>query len=384
MGKYAIVAIGYNRADSMQRLLKSLSKVEYDGDDVSLIISIDNSGTDFVEKCADKFVWDFGEKIVKTYPERLGLRNHILSCGNFLKDYDAIAVFEDDIVAAPGFYTYMKETVAKYESDDRIAGISLYNHLWNVNVKLPFQPQLSPYDVYFLQFAQSWGQIWMKNQWFEFVDWYNSNSEEFTSQENIPDFVSGWPKTSWLKYHIKYCIEKNKFFVYPYTAFSTCFSDVGEHCSEKNTCLQVPMMQGVKKGFVLPDLDDEFVIKYDSFFERIMKDDINGINPEEYCMDLYGSRKGYLGKRYVVTKKSLPYKAIKSFSLDLKPHEENISQAVLGEELFLYDLMEAAEAPKTELVEFLYYFRLYGRSRELGRYVLNRMLQKLRRKIYKK
>ena len=161
MGKYAIVAIGYNRADSMQRLLNSLSKVEYDGDDVSIIISIDNSGTDFVEKCADKFVWDFGEKIVKTYPERLGLRNHILSCGNFLKDYDAMAVFEDDIVVAPGFYMYMKETVAKYESDDRIAGISLYNHLWNVNAKLPFQPQCSPYDVYFLQFAQSWGQIWM-------------------------------------------------------------------------------------------------------------------------------------------------------------------------------------------------------------------------------
>lgn len=362
----------------MQRLLESLSKAEYGQDKVSLIISIDNSGTDDVEKCAQEFHWAYGEKQIKTYAERLGLRKHILSCGELLKEYDAIAVFEDDIIAAPGFYIYMKETVAKYQNDDRIAGISLYNHLWNVNVGLSFQPQYSPYDVYFLQFAQSWGQIWMKKQWFDFIEWYKFNSEEFIPQENIPDFVSSWPKTSWLKYHIKYCIEKNKFFVYPYIAYSTCFSDVGEHCKIKNTCQQIPMMSGVKKNFYLPDIDAEYTIKYDAFFERIIEKNIGDIKIENCCVDLYGSRNGYLGKRYVVSSKSLPYKVVKGFSLELKPHEENLIQEILGDELYLYDTTEEAKTPIMSKNLFDYYYRLYGRKKELVKYILECTVEKFK------
>ena len=74
MKKLAILAIGYNRVDSISRLLESLNVANYGGDQVPLIISIDNSGSDDVEKYANQFLWKHGEKIVKTYPERLGLR----------------------------------------------------------------------------------------------------------------------------------------------------------------------------------------------------------------------------------------------------------------------------------------------------------------------
>ena len=384
MSQYAIVAIGYNRAESMQRLLNSLSKAYYGNDQVTLIISIDNSGTDSVEMCAKKFQWKYGEKRIVTYPERQGLRKHILHCGEFVKDYDAIAVFEDDVVAAPGFYQYMKETVDKYQSDDRIAGISLYNHRWNVNVNRPFEAAYSKYDVYLLQFAQSWGQIWMKKQWIAFSEWYETNNEEFAPQNNIPSFVSGWPKTSWLKYHIKYCIETHKFFIYPYKSLSTCYSDIGEHCEVKDTHLQVPMLTDVKSGYCLPDLCDKDVVAYDAFFERIAPDCtfVNGIKSDEICFDLYGSKTSFDGKEYLISKKSLPYRVIKQYGLELRPHEENVQQEVSGDKIFLYSLKETDTVKKkinmrkNKVADFRYAFRLYGKTASLCSLILDTVKEK--------
>ena len=127
----------------------------------------------------------------------------------YLNEYDAISVLEDDIIVSPGYYQYMKQAVKCYKENMDIAGISLYSHKMNVNVDLPFVPEPDGYDVFFMQFAQSWGQIWMREQWFAFREWYLTHAEEPVAANNVPGFVSGWPKTSWLKYHIKYCIEKN-------------------------------------------------------------------------------------------------------------------------------------------------------------------------------
>ena len=52
----------------MQRLLNSLSQGIYGNDKITLIISIDNSGTDEVKKCADIFFWKFGEKKIVVQP----------------------------------------------------------------------------------------------------------------------------------------------------------------------------------------------------------------------------------------------------------------------------------------------------------------------------
>ena len=47
--KKAIIIIGYKRRDSIERLLRSLERANYDGDTVDLVFSIDNSGTRIVE-----------------------------------------------------------------------------------------------------------------------------------------------------------------------------------------------------------------------------------------------------------------------------------------------------------------------------------------------
>lgn len=384
MGNYALVAIGYCRVHSMKRLLNSLETACYDSDDVTLIISIDYSGEHDVEQYAEMFEWTHGEKKVITYPKRQGLRKHILQCGNFVKAYDAIAVFEDDIIAAPGFYQYMKAAVETYKEDDRVAGISLYNHLWNVNVNAPFEPAYSGYDVYFLQYAQSWGQIWMKKQWLEFADWYRSHKEEVKPQENIPSFVSSWPKTSWLKYHIKYCIEKNKYFVYPYHALTTCYSDVGEHCKEKDTCMQIPMQTGILYQYRLPLFDDAYVIRYDAFFERILDKTIHTKwNINDICIDLYGSKIGFEHKRYVLTLRKLPYIAVKEYALELRPHEMNFINDISGNDIKLYDTTQKSRNidKVDEIAIFKYRFRLYLQAKLIVKCAFREIIDYIKRKL---
>ena len=41
MGTIALVAVGYNRPDSIEQLLQSLLRAEYENDRVDLVISLD-------------------------------------------------------------------------------------------------------------------------------------------------------------------------------------------------------------------------------------------------------------------------------------------------------------------------------------------------------
>lgn len=384
MNNYAIIVVAYNRVESLKRLLASLNNAEYFGESVPLIISIDHSGENDVEMFANEFHWLHGEKTVRTFSQRQGLRNHILKCGEYLQEFEAIAVLEDDVVVAPGFYAYLKSSVAAYQDDEHIAGISLYNHLWNVNANLPFQPAYSKYDVYFLQYAQSWGQIWMRKQWNDFMDWYRDNHSGFPEDPDIPAFVLSWPESSWLKYHIKYCIKKNKFFAYPYKALSTCFSDVGTHCQQKNTLYQVPMPEDIQTDYRLPAFSN-CPVRYDAFFERIWnKPCIANIKPEDLCMDLYGSRPVMPGKkRFLLSTASYPYKILSAYALERRPQEVNIIEGIQGDDIYLYDTKYVEKSKRKNsnaTSSFIYRFRLYNVFHKVIRYVIDKIRVRLLRR----
>ena len=88
MNKIAIIAVTYNRIDSLTRLLKSLENAEYGDERPTLIISIDKSKTDAVEKFADDYHWPHGERIVRKHEKNLGLRNHMMSLGEWFEKFD--------------------------------------------------------------------------------------------------------------------------------------------------------------------------------------------------------------------------------------------------------------------------------------------------------
>ncbi len=329
--KIAICAICYNRLNSLKRLLGSLEKAYYD-EPVTLIISIDKSNTTEIEEFADLYKWTKGELRVIKHEKNLGLRNHILSCGEHLHEFDAIIVLEDDVYVTPSFYFYSRECVEQYYTDSNIAGISLFNYPLNYHCNLPFMPMHSDSDVFLFQSACSWGQVWMKQQWFDFMNWYKNHSEEFSKQPHLPDSICSWPKSSWLKYHTKYCIETNKYFIFPYTSLTTCFCDVGTHATKKQTHTQSIMVYGEKKHFNLNP-----TIKYDVFFEAESIYAHFGLSKDNLCVDLFGEKKNREKRRYYLTRKQLPYRVIKSYALDFKPWELNVLNDLEGHEIFLYD-----------------------------------------------
>ena len=216
--KITIVVIGYNRIDSINRLLMSLSKAYYLDDRVDLIISLDRCDkTESFIKELEKYNWKYGSKKIRSFEKRLGLRNHVIECGKLVEGYDAIIVLEDDLLVSPYFYSYVKQTLKKYGEDDHIAGISLYKNELNNGVNLPFVPSNNGYDVFMMQLSQSWGQCWTKKMWNEFYEWYQENCErDLKKIKNLPSYISSWDERSWLKYHMAYTVENNKYHIYPY------------------------------------------------------------------------------------------------------------------------------------------------------------------------
>ncbi len=335
MQKIAITLIAYNRTTSLSRLLSSLCNAHYDGDEVPLFISIDKSNTDKVEKFAEDFQWTFGEKTVVKHDTNIGLRRHILEQGRLLKKFDAIVVLEDDVIVSPDFWNYTKQTVEKYHNCNDIAGISLYSYAVNYHERHPFIPLHDGNDVFFMNCAMSWGQIWMRNQWHAFMAWYEKNTNT-PFGNHLPNSISSWSEKSWLKYHMRYCIEENKYFVFPYVSYSTNYSDVGTHMTKEDSIFQVPILQGRREDLRLPDLSDK-AIRYDGFFENKTLYSSLGLQEDACCLDLNRTNTNKTGKRYWLSTRLLPYKVITSYSCACRPIEQNVLSGNTGSGIFLYD-----------------------------------------------
>lgn len=333
-----ILVIACNRLKSLERLIHTLENSYYENENVDLIISIDKSDTTEVSTFAQNYVWNHGKYKVIIQKEKLGLRKHVLSCGDYSQYYDGLVVLEDDISVSPNFFFYAKACIKKYKDDDRIAGISLYNFPLSYVSSFPFTPLASDSDVFFMQVAQSWGQIWMPKQWKEFRNWYETHKDEdFNTIGNIPKPLHFWPESSWLKYHMWYCIDQSKYFVYPYNALSTNNSESGIHNALQNTFFQSNLCFLKKTNYVLKDFDEQDVVKYNGFFYPFFLGHFLGISESELLVDFWGVYDNTNEKKYLLTTQKWPYKIVKSYALQYKPIELNIMMNAEGESIFLYD-----------------------------------------------
>lgn len=350
----AIVVIAYNRDRSLARLLDSIGNAYIDKD-TTLIVSIDKSNNPLVAKVANDYDWKYGKKEVVCHKKNLGLRKHILGSGKYLDNYDAIIILEDDIIVSRYFYLYAMLTVHQYYKDRNIAGISLYGFQTVYHNFKPFIPQKNIFDVYFMQNAQSWGQIWMREQWWEFMEWYRNNNGDFGEQPHLPKSICSWKKSSWLKYHTKYCIESGKFFVYPYTSFSSNACESGTHASFSTPLFEVPLREFEMSNFKLPKYGDD-VVEYDSFFENNQIYKSLGINSQNLCVDLNGLKGNREEKRFWLTTRAEKYKVLKSFGLSMRPVENNVFYDIEGNDIFLYDISVPGDMPVADNRKSFYYF----------------------------
>jgi hypothetical protein len=339
-----IIVVGYNRPKALDRLLGSLVKATYPGR-VNLVISIDGGGEagkqgsmeawrqgEEVRRVAADFVWPFGEKRLIFHEKNLGLRKHVLSCGDLSKDYDGVIVLEDDLYVSPVFYEYTLQAYEFYKDDLKIAGISLYSHAYNETAQFPFRPLADDSDVFFLQYAASLGQFWSRDGWTAFRLWYDTLQPGDEFHVKLPPNIRLWPETSWKKYFISYIIQHDLYFIYPRLSMTTHFGDEGTNMRIPENLFQVPLWLD-KRAFLFKPSDKSNAV-YDVYCEIIsgrLKNLVPSLQDFDFEVDLYGmkSKEGSSYGLFLSSRKCS--KPVLIFGREMKPHEMNILAGIPGE-----------------------------------------------------
>jgi hypothetical protein len=344
LSKPAICIVAFNRPDSLSRLLTSISNAIYESNDIELVISIDYKENDEKNQetveVAKNFKWKYGTKNVIQRKKNYGLKKHILTCGDMLlNEYESMIMLEDDIFVSPYFYAYSLQVLDFYKGDnlEKIAGFSLYNHRFNETASLPFEPIDDGYDNYFLQIPSSWGQMWIRNQWKKFKDWYILNKNvDVSTQANLPENIRKWSDKSWKKFFCMYVLENNKYFFYPRVSLTTNFGDKGTHYKDTNNLLQVSLINN-NREYSFSTLKKSKSI-YDIYCEidsSIIKNFVKTLEAYEFEVDLYGTKNlNNISTKYLLSIKALKKNenAIYQYSYVMKPHEQNILSKITGSE----------------------------------------------------
>ncbi|AWW32582.1 hypothetical protein DN752_21870 [Echinicola strongylocentroti] len=378
----AIVVIGYNRPQSLLRLLKSIAAAKYPSEPITLIISIDyydGPRHDEVVGIAEEYDWKYGKKIVSVQKENLGLKAHILQCGDLTETYDSVVILEDDLIVSPQFYEFSSNAIQFYHSESRIAGISLYAYEYEELGWFKFYPRDIGTATYFMQWSSSWGQIWTRSQWREFRKWYTAKVD--IEGINAPDQVKNW-KNSWKKFHILYLVDTNRFFVFPYKSYTTLMDGAGTHHQHdtrtNNVALVGENKQPVEQKFSSFPNED---ISYDSFFQPLSRSVFLEQTGKEMSVDfdLYGTKRLHNFKNELVFGMKHSDNPILKCSNKLIPLEDNLYHALEGE---IYDLGYLHDLrPKSSVYlqgKKLYSSRKVFAISEMAKVVLYRVLSKMK------
>lgn len=335
MSKSCILIVTYERLFECKRLSDSLLKANFFGGDVDLIVSIDFKSKKIQDDIGfffEEVEWKHGEKYIIKREQRLGLHQHVLNCGDLVSNYDFLIMLEDDVVVAPGFYSFVNSAMSFYEGSDRIGGVSLYTPMVNEAAGLSFIPEKGEHDIFMIQYAQSWGQAWSKKMWRDFRTWYANVEKPLVKSDFLPENVLNWPESSWKKYFICYLVEKNKFFLYPYFSLSSNCGSVGTHNRKTSSRFQVPLSRSLEETFRFAP--EKSLIKYDVFYERLGLY-FDGDSCSEIEFDIYGLKKKFKNS-YVVSSQILKCEKIGSLPLSFRPQECNFRFIDMGDDIFIY------------------------------------------------
>ena len=375
--RVAIIAVGYNRYFALNRLLNSLEAAIYPFSDIPLIISIDCSGDENVYNLARDFKWSHGDKYVNIEKERLGLVKHIYQCGDMTRFFRAVILLEDDLFVAPFFYNYVLQALDNYGNINCISQIALYHNETNGFVGLPFEPLQTGADVVLHQSTCTWGQCWNERMWNEFCNWRDTKcTDDIIQAQEMPERIKSWTR-AWSRYYDAFICQNNKFVVYPLVSVTTNFCDAGVHGAGNNSVVQVNLQQGDFK-YRMPPIDK--IVKYDSFWNNLNVPEWLSIDKQNICLDLYGCH-AVKNQRYILSTRKLPYKIIKSFSLNLRPIELNVKYKIEGNGINLYDTAFSGSGSGKFSAEVAEYFLKGFNVRLLPQYIFKSVLAYIKMRI---
>jgi len=230
----AIVVAAWRRPVALGRLLDSLNRADFPPQlQIHLIISLDGGASEPVRELAAAFRFAAGTCEVVHHGENLGVRRHILWCGDQSARFRSVIVLEEDLLVGRAFYRFALAGLQAYRGSDKVASVALYAPEFNEIARLPFVPADNGFDAYFMRFPCSSGQLWDAGSWQVFRSWLairfqaetNGYRGDFPSE--LPAYVAGWPDSSWKKWYAAWLVDTGRFVAYPYKSHTTNCSDPG-------------------------------------------------------------------------------------------------------------------------------------------------------------
>ena len=373
MQRPAIVVPAFSRPLALQRLLRSLNRANYPVEGVRLVISVDGGAAEEVTRIAREFQFASGPKEVIVRERNMGLRDHLLWCGDQTARYGSVIVLEDDLFVDPHFYWFACGGLDAYGGDERIAGVALYAPRYNEFARLPFEPCFDGTSAYFACTPCSSGQAWTESQWVGFRRWLlETGFAEGQDDSCLPAEVRAWPKSSWKKLFATYLAQEHRYFVYPYQSYTTNFSDAGgTHIPCGTNLHQVPMALPGRPPQQLQfrPLADA-VVRYDAFMEpqSDWMEQWLGLEEGSLCVDLYAQRDVCRLQSRPLSLTSRPTRrAIRRFGLSLRPIELNMCHEEDPEYPFFSlassaDVLPERMSSRTQLHTYFAYSPIYSRD----------------------
>ena len=349
MNDIAIVLVGFNRAKSLKRLLRSVLNANFQNSSPPIYICLDFSPVqDLIVKYIEDLLISNPEIEVIRQTTRLGLKEHILLCGDLVQDHDGLIMLEDDLVVSPSFYQYAQEAFNYYKDSSLIASIALFKYEYDETRFFPFHPLEDDSDVHFLQVPCSWGQLWSSQQWTDFRNWLSVQGDAYFL-ECLPSYVNDWGENSWKKLFIAYMIHKGLYTVFPNRSLTTNLEEQGTNSNSTGLFNSVLSLEG--SDWKYKSLEDSKSV-YDSWFE-ITEGSLKKWNPNlshlSFDVDIKRSKTLKDYKTQKVLTFSDYIESEYTFSKNLSPIEANIAMDIVGSSLKILPLKELqplADDPK--------------------------------------
>lgn len=185
-----IVVFGYNRADMLENLLKSLEKNEnLDQMDLYIFVDIPDKkkprDIPLSKKVIEyvnyyKTISKFKNVEIEIAKKHRGLADSIISgVTKIINTYGKVIVLEDDLIVSDDFLDYMQRGLEFYKNDGKV---------WSVTAHCPMVTGLNRYkkDVFLVPRVGSLGWGTWKDRW-QHTDWKVASYGDFKK-----DYVGQW------------------------------------------------------------------------------------------------------------------------------------------------------------------------------------------------
>lgn len=222
-------------------------------------------------------------KKVVSQTKNLGLKKHVLACGDIGSSYDMFIMLEEDIVVSPYFLDYAQKAMICYRDSADVCGISLYSYDVKEIDKQPLYVINDGYDVFFMQFPSSWGQVWSSKHWSQFRSWLVMNDSDALGDEYTPSYILKWPSSSWKKQYARYMAHTNKYFVFPRVGLTTNYGAHGQNHSLIHNLFATQLLLG-ERSWAFPSFSKG--VKYNAKFELTNTDGLPGRYKEYLKLEL--------------------------------------------------------------------------------------------------